>query len=114
MKENTRKAITIPQRHPMPNSSPSQNLISSHSNPLYNINNLNNAKDKHMQQNPGIQIPQNSGTQIQQNPGTLSPNTSSSSTSSIKKLFKSFGADVRNKLSKKSKSGHQLLKNEPG
>lgn len=108
MIENTRKATTIPQQlqHPMPISSPSQNLISSHSNPLYNINNHNNAKDKH--------IPQNAGIQIQQNPGMESPTTSSSSTSSIKKLFKSFGADVRNKLSKKSKSGHELLKNEPG
>lgn len=108
MIENTRKATTIPQQlqHQMPISSPSQNLISSHSNPLYNINNHNNAKDKH--------IPQNAGTQIQQNPGMESPTTSSSSTSSIKKLFKSFGADVRNKLSKKSKSGHELLKNEPG
>jgi len=33
--------------------------------------------------------------------------------SSIRKLFKSFSTDVRNKLTKKGKNGHQLFKNEP-
>ena len=73
-------------------------------------------------QNPGTPILQNPENPILQNPGTpilqnlrkQSPTTSSSSSSNIKKMIKSFGAVVRNKLSKKSKSHHQSLKNGPG
>ena len=51
---------------------------------------------------------------LSESPQPQTTSTQKDTGSSIRKLFKSFSTDVRNKLTKKGKNGHQLFKNEPG
>ena len=68
--------------------------------------------------NPPISMKKSSSFQItsplQDSPPQPQLSPQKDAGSSIKKLFKSFSTDMRNKFTKKGKNGHQLFTNEPG